>query len=1303
MPQTDALSGTRVTVLLATNIHCASCVTFVKETLYSCPSIKHVDVTILTQEVRVTHTPDIIASQLARMLIDAAFEVQLATTPNEAGVVLDMVDTSSWNTYPKDVMPSLFSAGSSSKAKRERELYEMQRSRHIENCEACQKELFGKEKEKLHELDEKSILDSVVVDNPGRQFSELFDARISISGMTCAACTNTVTDALEQLPFVKEVIVTLLTNSATLTYSGPKENIDKVVEEVESVGFEAAIDTVEKVTISDPLEFEAQFSIGGMTCGSCVNSITHHVKQLEPVKDATVNLVTNSANVIFTGTQSYAEKVRDEIESLGYEASLEKVTQQTKLLKNTPAFDRYVANISIGGMTCGACVARVTQGLQELSCVKDVVVDLLSNSAKVEFDGKDNLDVILEEIEDFGYESKPIDCNPLEKEASAAPLARTVMIRVDGMFCHHCPETVLQSLHELDHSIDIVQGPSQIIPIVKVTYTPDTPKLTIRKIVSAIDLSSPAFKASIYHPPSIEDRSREMQLRERRHFLSRLLFVFIVAIPTFLIGIVFTSLVPSTTRIRQYLSDPIWSGAVSRMEWAMLIMTTPVMFYGADVFHIRAMKEIRALWRPGSKVPVLRRFYRFGSMNLLISAGTLVAYLASLAVLIAGAVVKPSSTHSLSTYFDTVTFLTLFILAGRSLEAYSKSKTGDAVSALGRLRPNEALLMKSESSDLGASPTESESSDTIQRIPVDLLEVGDIVNIPHGASPPADGVVVSSGKFQFDESSLTGESRPVSKTTGDQLYSGSVNVGQQVSVRVTELGGTSMLDQIIKVVREGQSKRAPMERIADVLVAYFVPIITLIAILTFVIWLSLGQSGALPVGYLDDSLGGWAFWSLQFAIAVFVVACPCGLALAAPTALFVGIGMAAQRGILVRGGGEAFQEATRLDAIVFDKTGTLTEGGSLKVSEHEVLDTDPEKVAVAWKLAHELEQTSNHPIARAIVEFCQTRSSSSISVKSSDIIELPGQGMKGNFTLSTSGETITYEAAIGNERLVESISDKSSENSDSQSGSYFLSNLLSTYQTSGKSTAVLLLRKISSQSSSQFSPVLVFATSDPIRPESSHVIAELQKCNIAVYMCTGDNERTAHAVASGLGIPPSNVVANVMPAQKAEFIHKVQSTNSSQPGQKKTIVAFVGDGTNDSPALAASDVSIAMSSGSDVAISTSSFILLNSNLNTIFELIVLSRRVFNRIKMNFVWAAVYNLILVPVAAGVFYPIPHGTNVIEHGSLHMTVDGHWRLDPVWASLAMALSSVSVVSSSLALRIEGRAIREFFNRLMRKNSL
>ena len=690
--------------------------------------------------------------------------------------------------------------------------------------------------------------------------------------------------------------------------------------------------------------------------------------------------------------------------------------------------------------------------------------------------------------------------------------------------------------------------------------------------------------------------------------------------------------------------------------------------FGADIFHVKAFKELRAVWRPGSRVPILRRFYRFGSMNLLISTGTNVAYFSSLAVLILDATSHPGQmggSQGNNTYFDSVTFLTFFILIGKFLEAYSKAKTGDAVAMLSNLRPSEALLVESDSK-------EDAEQVTTTRVSVDLLEVGDVVSVPHGTSPPADGTINQDGSFLFDESSLTGESKPVKKGIGDRVFAGSVNISHPVRVKVTDIGGTSMLDQIVAVVREGQTKRAPIERIADVITGYFVPVITLIAIITFVVWLGLGESGVLPKGWLDAAQGGWAFWSLEFAISVFVVACPCGLALAAPTALFVGGGLAAKHGILVQGGGEAFQEASKLDVIVFDKTGTLTEG-KMKVTDCETLVGGHEdELAVALALAKALEEASNHPIAKAIVEFCsekQQQLNLAYHVVEGLVEEIPGKGMQGTFKLrntsSNSDRSVTYEAGIGNQGLYSTVADAARSD-------YFLNTLLGKFQNLGHSTAIFFLRQLSDSttkdtksSGAQYQPILVFAISDPLRETTAGVLQTLQtQHNVSIHMCTGDNETTARAIASQVGIPASQLRAGVLPQDKAAYIQELQFVDG-----KRRVVAFVGDGTNDAAALAAADVSIALSSGSDVAINSASFILLNSDLQTVLELVRLAKRVFWRVKTNFVWAAVYNVALVPVAAGVFYPIGN----------------HWRLGPIWSSAAMAASSVSVVTSSLALRL------------------
>lgn len=1251
--QQGAEVDSRRSVFWVSNVHCSSCVAYVTEILSEIPTVGDIDVSIITHEVRVTHGVAAQPADLVLALIHAAFEVHHVTTYDERAVVISELDTTSWNHRGSTLFSTPRASYSSISSNIKDRLHTSGEKRHIANCDACKKE----EAEKLSRL------------STQREASPLHEK--SPEAVWQAPASSSVTTSETQVD-----------RDASSTPKIPPE-----------------IPETPQPSSPSSDEFTAQISIGGMTCASCVNTVTAAVQELEFISDVTVNLLTNSATLVYFGPRENIDLVIEKIDDIGFEAFLDEVNPVPKAPSPGRSSTGYVSEISITGMTCGSCVGSVTRGIEELPFVISVSVNLLSHSGNVEFEGRENLDKIVEKIEDLGYDAAVSSVHPLaENKDQAGPVQkRTVSIHVEGMFCHHCPEKVLASLDALP-DVTVEESLCEKKPIVKVSYTPSPPSLTVRSILATVNEADGAFIASIYHPPSIEDRSRAMQLYERRRLLARLLFVFASAIPTFIVGIVFMSLVSSDNPIRMYLDQTMWSGSVTRTEWALFIMSTPVMFYGTDVFHTRAMKEIHALWRPGSRVPILRRFYRFGSMNLLISAGTSVAYFSSLAVLIVDAVVGTKSSAHSSTYFDSVVFLTLFILAGRFLEAYSKAKTGDAVTSLGKLRPSEALLIESKSTN--AESDEGNETESMDRISVDLLEVGDIVRIPHGASPPADGIVVGEGSYQFDESSLTGESRPVKKVADDRVYTGSVNVGHPVHIRITELGGSSMLDRIIAVVREGQSKRAPLERIADLLTSHFVPIITLIAIVTFVIWLALGHSGVLPGDYLDVAQGGWTFWSLEFAIAVFVVACPCGLALAAPTALFVGGGLAAKHGILVKGGGEAFQEASRLDAIVFDKTGTLTEGGSLKVSDHEILTKDDELQKVAWALAQKLEESSNHPIAQAISVFCASQPG--VAVTSSDIQEISGQGMKGTFSVShdKTERKEQYEAAIGNERLLHSIL-------PSEADTYFVSNLLSKFQSAGKSTAILSLRRLDCESSEHtpFIPAVVFATSDTIRPEAIDIISQLNKRQVEVFMCTGDNQTTAHAVADMLRIPRSNVMANVLPAEKASFVRQVQdrSVKGSPPdpdpqNQSKTrpIVAFVGDGVNDSPALAAADVSIAMASGSDVAINSASFILLNSDLSTILQLVLLSRRVFNRVRMNFGWAVIYNICLVPVAAGVFYPIVSGHHEKTVGQESVMVNEHWRLSPVWAALAMALSSISVVTSSLMLRVDMKSIKRVFRK-------
>jgi heavy metal translocating P-type ATPase len=816
----------------------------------------------------------------------------------------------------------------------------------------------------------------------------------------------------------------------------------------------------------------------------------------------------------------------------------------------------------------------------------------------------------------------------------------------------------------------------------RITYTPEVPQFTIRSIISAISQVDPAIIATIYHPPTLEERSQQIHRQEQYRLLIRAGLTLIIAIPTFIIGIVFMSLVSLENRRRKFLMHPLHG--VSRAQWALFALATPVYFLCADVFHIRALKELRSMWRPGSNIPIFQRFCRFGSMNMLMSLGTSIAYISSVAQLGAYGSHPPLVPDESTFYFDSVVFLTFFLLIGRLIESYSKSRTGDAVSMLGKLRPTEALLLEASSANISPmldqqtitndeNNSDLNQSENLKLVNVDLLEFGDVVKVLNGGSPPCDGTIIS-GETKFDESSLTGEAKLVKKSVGDELFSGTVNKALPVAMKITGVAGSSMLDQIVKAVREGQTRRAPMERIADRLTSFFVPFITYLAIAIWIIWLSLGLSGSLPPSY-RNSESGWVAWSLQFAIAVFVVACPCGLALAAPTALFVGGGLAAKYGILVKGGGEAFEKASKLNAIVFDKTGTLTVGGEPKVTGFQVFPQesttglqDNSKEMIRG-MVRSLEENSSHTIAKALVSFCKNEGSASICIE--DVEEIAGQGMKGTYRKATKDE---LRMLLGNEALLANNSVQIPPEAN---------RTLEAWKSEGKSVALAAVDVGGSKdtehlpNNSSWQLAAIFAVSDPIRPESRGIIEALQRRGKDVWMLSGDNQTTANAIGAQLGIDPGKIIAGVLPSQKAEKIHYLQKSlkarglSGLEHSQNRAIVAMVGDGINDSPALTVADLGIAIGSGSDIAISSAEFVLVSSDLNALVILLDLSKFVFRRIKFNFGWALVYNMIALPVAGGALYPI------VSHGS-------HIRLDPVWASLAMAASSISVVLSSLALR-------------------
>ncbi|KAH7630207.1 E1-E2 ATPase-domain-containing protein [Sordaria sp. MPI-SDFR-AT-0083] len=1040
-----------------------------------------------------------------------------------------------------------------------------------------------------------------------------------------------------------------------------------------------------------PQLYRATFAIGGMTCAACVNTITNELDKKDWIAHVSVNLINNSA-AIDIYDESKATELVETIEDLGYDVKLDKVValdlpkprappkskapKAPKARRESSASDTWRATLSIGGMTCASCANSITKEMKKREWVQDTTVNLLTNSATVDFvGGKQNADKLVGEVEDLGFEATlneetlvnvtmqdqdhdDEDPDGEQEQEQQRQKRREVEIRIQGMYCEHCPSRVSTSLMAgffRRPQLDVISQPSHKRPIVKIVYVPDAPEFTIRHILRAIEASDPAFKASIYHPPSLEEQSKTIQRQHQLQILWRVIGSFIVAIPTFIIGIVYMTLVSSSNNSRKFLMKP-WTAGISRAQIALLIMATPVYFFAADIFHRRAYKEIRTLWRRSSRVPLLQRFYRFGSMNTLMSLGTTIAYVSSVCQMVAAGAQKVHMVDDSNFYFDSVVFLTFFLLVGRLIESYSKSRTGDAVEMLGKLRPTTASLV-----DGYGTAAEKERDEVVQ---ADTLDYGDVVRIPHGASPPADGIVVR-GEGNMDESSLTGESKPVKKVVGDEVYTGTINKDAPLLVRITGVAGKSMLDEVVKAVREGQTRRAPIEQVADMLTAYFVPVVIAIAVATWIIWLAVGYSGHVSDDFLGDTKGGWVVFALQFAISVFVVACPCGLALAAPTAIFVGGGIAAKHGILAKGGGEAFEKASRVDCVVFDKTGTLTMGGEPKITDSEVFhDAEDDEGSIVLAALKAVEENSSHPIAKAIVAFCAAKTFAKFQVE--ELQEIAGKGMKARCLGAESQDG--FDLLVGNEALMEDFSVTISDQTVQT---------LQKWKSEAKSVALVAIRRHQGNDPNAWILSVALSISDPIRPEAPLIVKALQSRGTRVWMLSGDNPVTAAAVAYQLGIPADQVIAGVLPTGKADKIRYLQGTEKARVGKdsesstRRAMVAMVGDGINDSPALATADIGIAIGSGADIAISSADFVLINSDLRGVVTLLDLSATVFRRIKFNFGWAVVYNCIALPVAAGAFYPI------VSKGN-------HVKLDPVWASLAMALSSISVVLSSLALR-------------------
>jgi len=729
-----------------------------------------------------------------------------------------------------------------------------------------------------------------------------------------------------------------------------------------------------------------------------------------------------------------------------------------------------------------------------------------------------------------------------------------VTFPVEGMTCASCVARVEKSIKKIEG----IKNVSVNLATEKATFEFDPGKVNVKEVADMVEEAGYKMDVSS-SKEKVKEKINDETSEYHKTLQRELIFAAILTVPILLLSM-----------------GSIWSGfhnliplSADYLNKVLLILTTPVVFISGKRFY-------KIFWSN------LKHFT--ADMNSLVAVGTAAAYGFSILVaLFPDLILKPGEFPHV--YFDTTAVIITLILMGRWLESRAKSKTNTAVKKLISLKPKTTLLKKGE--------TEIE-------VNIEDLKLGDIVIVKPGGKIPADGTIVQ-GNSVIDESMITGESIPVEKSIGAKVIGGTINKTGSFDFEITAVGDNSVLGQIIKMVEEAQGSKAPIQNLADKVASIFVPVVIGIAVITFIFWIISG--------------GGFNSALINF-IAVLIIACPCALGLATPTAIMVGTGKGAQFGILIKNG-ESLEIAHKTTTVILDKTGTITEGEP-HVSEIIYNGEAEDKII---QLAASVENKSEHPIAKAIVNYAKSKN---IPLLETGLFE----SMTGKGIISTlNGNSII----VGNKKLMQ-------ENSVANNQ---LDKKIDELLGKGKTLVYVGIDKTLKG---------VIAIDDPVKESSKEAIKELKEMGIKTVMITGDNKKTAEIIANYVEV--DFYEAEVMPDEKAKAVSKYQKGNE--------IVAMVGDGINDAPALAQSNVGIAIGSGTDIAIETGSIVLVSGNLKGVVAAIKLSRKTIKTIKQNLFWAFIYNSLGIPLAAlGI-------------------------LNPMFAALAMSLSSVSVISNSLRLK-------------------
>lgn len=920
------------------------------------------------------------------------------------------------------------------------------------------------------------------------------------------------------------------------------------------------------------------YKIHGMTCNGCRGHVEEVLNKVEGVSKASVNLEMAEA-VIAMGKHIQLDVFQKALEadggqyriamSDGIEPAAEtEVEIPAKVLSESS--QNGGVTYKIHGMTCNGCRSHVEEVLNKVEGVSKATVNLEKAEAIIETEGRSPLNVFQKALEKDGGNYSISMPNDSEAAAEHKKKKEAKRAKQSGSGTYYCPMHC-EGEKTYDKPGDCPVCGMDLVPEMKSSSAPTQYTCPMHPEVLS-DEPGDCPKCGMDLVPKEVDESEEN--KTYKSLLNKFWFAVAFTIPIFLIAM--SEMIPNNP-LYDWMSMKYWN-------WVQFGLSIPVVFYATWMFFERAYRSIKT-WNL--------------NMFTLIGIGAGVAWIFSVFGMLFPdffpAQFKTES-GSVHVYFESAAVILTLVLMGQVLEARAHNRTNSAVKELLKLAPNKAVRIVN-----GKEET----------ISIDEIQVGDNLRVKPGEKIPVDGSILE-GESSVDEAMITGEPVPVSKTEGDTVSSGTINGKQTFVMKAEKVGDDTLLSQIIEMVNKASRSRAPIQKLADKISGWFVPIVVLISVITFIVWAVFGPEPS----YV---------YALVNAIAVLIIACPCALGLATPMSVMVGVGKGAQNGVLIKNA-ESLETLNKVDFLIIDKTGTITEGKP-SVEKMGSINNFSEEVVLQYIVS--LNQNSEHPLADATVKYGKENNSE--VKKATNFNSVTGKGVTGVIN----GKKV----ALGNEKMMEEANADISE---------ALQAKISEEQKKGKTVPML---------SVDGKVVGYVVISDKIKENSKKAIAELQSKGVEVIMLTGDNHDTAKAVASELNL--KDFKAEMLPQDKLDVVEKLQAE-----GKK---VAMAGDGINDAPALAKSDVGIAMGTGTDVAIESAGITLVKGDLHGIVKAFHLSEKVMDNIKQNLFFALIYNTLGVPIAAGVLFPV--------FGIL---------LSPMIAALAMSFSSVSVITNALRLR-------------------